>query len=179
VRARSRRQGASHRHVGRPKAADVQAELASVQRSANHGKTPLPNAALGRTITEPSRPSGKRGRTPTPLADQVFACTYKIYSTFSARRFGCDLRDALDRGLMSMPMHPNKLCTFLEDAALTTLLHEMIVRSSLPLRSIETTFAPDSTGFSTSLANSPQVLPSGYLRCRIAISSISLGKWRS
>jgi transposase len=43
-----------------------------------------------------------------------------------------------------------KICEFLQNDALTPLLHDLIVRSSLPLKTIETTFAPDSTGFSTS-----------------------------
>ena len=105
---------------------------------------------LCRGIPEPPRPPGKRGRTPTPLADQVFACTYKVYSTFSGRRFGSDLWDAIQKGLMSTTMHPNKLCVFMENEELTPILHRLIVQSSLPLRAVETTFAPDSTGFSTS-----------------------------
>lgn len=43
-----------------------------------------------------------------------------------------------------------KVNTFFENAALTPILHALVVRSSLPLRAVETTFAPDSTGFSTS-----------------------------
>ena len=33
---------------------------------------------------------------------------------------------------------------------MTPVLHSLVVRASLPLRAVETTFAPDSTGFSTS-----------------------------
>jgi transposase len=80
----------------------------------------------------------------------VFACAFKVYSTFSARRFGCDLRDALNKGYMQSSMHPNKICTFLDDEALTPVLNKLIVQTSLPLRTVETVFAPDSTGFSTS-----------------------------
>jgi transposase len=107
-------------------------------------------AELCRTIPEPARSAGKPGRLRTPFSDQVFACAYKVYSTFSARRFGSDLRDAFDKGYMTQTMHPNKLCTFLDDEALTPILHDCIVRTSLPLRAVETVFAPDSTGFSTS-----------------------------
>jgi transposase len=62
----------------------------------------------------------------------------------------CDLNDAVERGYMSKPMHPNKINTRMEDESLTPLLKALITRSSLPLRSIETRFAPDSSGFSTS-----------------------------
>jgi transposase len=105
---------------------------------------------LCRGIPEPQRPTGKRGPSKTPLADQVFACAFKVYSTFSARRFNCDLRDAMTKGYMSASMHPNKICVFMEGEELTPILHSLIVQSSLPLRAVETVFAPDSTGFSTS-----------------------------
>jgi transposase len=87
---------------------------------------------------------------PTPLADQVFACAFKVYCTFSARRFNCDLRDAQTKGYMSCSMHPNKLCCFLESEELTPIFQQLIVQSSLPLRAVETVFAPDSSGFSVS-----------------------------
>jgi transposase len=105
---------------------------------------------LGKGIPEPPRPAGKPGRTPTPMADQVFACAFKVYSTFSGRRFACDLNDAIEKGYMSCSMHANKLCCFLESEELTPILHKLIVQSSLPLRTVETVFAPDSSGFSTS-----------------------------
>jgi transposase len=105
---------------------------------------------LCRRIPQPERRAGQPGRLRTPYSDQVFASAFKVYSTFSARRFNCDLRDALAKGYMTSSMHPNKLCTFLDDAELTPILHGLIVQSSLPLRAVETVFAPDSTGFSTS-----------------------------
>ncbi len=39
---------------------------------------------------------------------------------------------------------------FMESPLLTPVLQELVTRSALPLRAIESTFAPDSTGFSTS-----------------------------
>lgn len=47
-------------------------------------------------------------------------------------------------------MHCNKVNHFLEDPELTPLLRAMSVRSSLPLRAVETEFAVDSSGFSSS-----------------------------
>ncbi len=105
---------------------------------------------LCRGIPEPERRAGSRGPLKTPVADQVFACAFKVYSTFSARRFNCDLRDAQAKGYLSASMHPNKICVFMEREELTPILHGLIVQSSLPLRAVETTFAPDSSGFSTS-----------------------------
>ena len=102
---------------------------------------------LCRNLPEPPY---KGGREPTPIADVVFACVFKVYSTFSSRRFACDLNDALGRGHLSKPMHPNKVNTHLERSDLTAILRDLIIRSSLPLRAIETDFASDSSGFSTS-----------------------------
>jgi transposase len=95
-------------------------------------------------------PPTKRGRPRTPLADVIFAIVFKVYCGFSSRRFNGDLEDAHARGYLSKPMHPNKVNTHLENPALAATLRDLIVRSSLPLRSVETTFAPDSSGFSTS-----------------------------
>jgi len=101
-------------------------------------------------VEEPARPDGKTGRKPVPLADQLFAVCFKVYTTFSSRRFNCDLQSAHEKGYLSRIIHPNKVNCFFENPALTPFLKALIVRSSLPLKSIETDFAVDSTGFSTS-----------------------------
>jgi transposase len=101
-------------------------------------------------MPEPSEKEERRGRKPVPLADRLFSICYKVYSTFSSRRFGSDLADAHTDGYLSRPLHPNKVNIFLELAEMTPHLHTLITRSSLPLRSVETVFAPDSSGFSVS-----------------------------
>jgi transposase len=98
----------------------------------------------------PERSRERKGRLPTPMADVVFCIVYKVYSTLSSRRFGSDLEDAHERGYLTKPMHPNKVNTRMEDASLAPILKGLIAQSSLPLRAIETSFAPDSSGFSTS-----------------------------
>ncbi len=104
-------------------------------------------ADLCRGVEEPSRKG--RGRKPVPLADQVFAATMKVYSLFSARRFMSDLDESQRRGFVA-GMQFNAVLRALGNPALTPILHELIRQSSLPLRVIETTFAPDSSGFCTS-----------------------------
>lgn len=103
---------------------------------------------LCRGIEDPPQP--KTGRRRTPMADMVFASALKVYTTFSSRRYNGDLEDATERGYMSTKIHPVSVCAFLESELLTPALQALIVRSSLPLKSVETVFAPDSTGFSTS-----------------------------
>jgi transposase len=101
-------------------------------------------------IEEPERPTNLRGRKPVPLADQIFACAFKVFSTFSSRRFACDLAETHKKGFMSVPIAARCINGFMEEEKLTPILENLIVQSSLPLRTIETTFAPDSTGFSVS-----------------------------
>ena len=100
-------------------------------------------------ITEaPEKPGPGRKR--TPMKDMVFACALKVYTTFSSRRFACDLRDAHEEGYLTRLMNSVTVCAFLESDLMTPVLHDLIVQSSLPLAAVETVFAPDSTGFSTS-----------------------------
>src|SRR5205085_2566849 len=82
--------------------------------------------------------------------DMVFASAFKVFSTFSGRRFMCDLRDAHERGHLSYAMNPMTIMDFTDSDAMTPFLYQLIERSAWPLRAVETTFAPDSSGFSTS-----------------------------
>jgi transposase len=104
---------------------------------------------LCRGIPEPDRKASK-GRPRTRLADMAFASVYKVYSGFSARRFGTDLADAHERGYTSQPINPVSVNAYLESDDLTPVLKALVARSCLPLKAIETEFAVDSSGFSTS-----------------------------
>jgi len=92
----------------------------------------------------------KNGRPPLPLSDAVFSIVFKVYSTVSQRRFISDLREAHERGYIAKVPHFNSISNYLENPALTPLLHDLITESSLPLKSVETDFAVDSSGFATS-----------------------------
>lgn len=89
------------------------------------------------------------GRPRIPPSDALFMIVYKVYSTVSQRRFMCDLRDAHERGYISEVPHFNTISNYMEHWRLTNTLQNLITWSSLPLRSIETRFAADSTGFTT------------------------------
>src|SRR5260370_11394273 len=86
----------------------------------------------------------------TPMADMVFACGLKVYTTVSSRRYACDLKDAHTCGYLSHLMNSVSVYSFLENDRLTPVLKNLIVKSSLPLSMFETNFAPDSSGFSCS-----------------------------
>ncbi|HEV7397191.1 MAG TPA: transposase [Pyrinomonadaceae bacterium] len=90
-----------------------------------------------------------RGRQPLPLADVLFTVTFKVYSTMSARRFQSDMRDALAKGYVSKLPSFNSIFDYLQNESLTPYLKYLIAESASPLKSIETAFATDSSGFST------------------------------
>jgi hypothetical protein len=95
-------------------------------------------------------PSQKMGRPRLPLEDMLFSACFKVYSTVSGRRFMSDLRDAQGKGYITKTPHYNSIFNTLEDEQVTDYLKMMIEESSLPLRAVETDFAVDSSGFSTS-----------------------------
>jgi transposase len=87
------------------------------------------------------------GRPRMPLADIIFGAAYKVYSTVSGRRQQSDIRQAHARGYVSHAAHYNTIFKYLEMEMLTPYLHQLIRESSLPLKTVETDFAVDSSGF--------------------------------
>lgn len=104
----------------------------------------LADLCSGLTTEQP-----KTGRPRLPLSDAVFSIVFKVYSTVSQRRFVSDLREAHERGYISSTPHFNSISNYLEKPELTPILHNLITESSLPLKSVETDFAADSSGFAT------------------------------
>jgi transposase len=94
-------------------------------------------------------PQSGAGRRRTPMADMVFTAVYKIYSTVSGRRFGTDLDEAFQAGYLSRKLTMMSW-QFLESELLTPVLKKLVSITSMPLRAVETEFAVDSSGFSTS-----------------------------
>jgi transposase len=92
-------------------------------------------------------PEQKRGRPSLPLSDMLFAAAFKVYSTVSARRFMTDLSSAQALGFIDRTPHYNSIFNVLDRESLTPILRDLITRSALPLRALETDFAVDSTGF--------------------------------
>jgi transposase len=89
------------------------------------------------------------GRPRIPLADRLFSVVFKVYECLSGRRFASDLMEAKRRGLVSQMPNFISISRYLESEELTPILKQMIVESSLPLKSVEHDFAVDSSGFST------------------------------
>ena len=94
-------------------------------------------------------PIQTNGRPRLPLADIIFASVYKTYTMVSARCFASDLRDALAKAYISKMPSYNSIFDYFQMESLTPYLRQLIAASALPLKSVETEFAVDSSGFST------------------------------
>jgi len=104
-------------------------------------------ALLRDLVASVPTPEQKRGRPALPLSDMLFAAAFKVYSTVSARRFMTDLSSAQALGFIDKTPHYNSIFNVLDRESLTPILQELITRSALPLHSLESEFAVDSTGF--------------------------------
>jgi transposase len=95
------------------------------------------------------QPKQGRGRPKACVADMVFLAGLKVYRGSSTRRFMGDMKDAHAQGLIAKPSHFNSIIDYFNDETITPALYQMVTLSALPLKAVETDFAVDSTGFST------------------------------
>jgi len=80
----------------------------------------------------------------------VFSAAFKVYGAKSSRRTISDLTHWQEQAGIDKVPHFNSTFNYLENAALTPILKALIEESASPLKAIETNFAVDSSGFSTS-----------------------------
>jgi transposase len=100
-------------------------------------------------IVTPPHPG--RGPKPIPLSDAVYGMTMKVYMTVSGRRATTDITACAEAGHMTRAPHYNSLFNYFEKPEMTALLTALVEESASPLAAIESQFAVDSTGFSTSV----------------------------
>jgi len=91
----------------------------------------------------------KFGRPKLPLSDMAFCSTFKVFSLYSGRRFSSDMKIAKEYGYITKEPHYNSIFNYLQKPELTPILNDLIIKTSLALKSIETDFAVDSSGFAT------------------------------
>jgi transposase/predicted nucleic acid-binding Zn finger protein len=103
-------------------------------------------AELCKGVGEPSQ---IKGRPRLPLEDMIFSCVFKIYATFSGRRFNTDLKEAEMKGYLLRTPHYKSISRYFGMELLTPYLKMLIEESSLPLVGIEKHFAVDASGLST------------------------------
>lgn len=99
-------------------------------------------------IVQPAQACGRRR---LPLSDVIGAALTKVYAMSSGRRFMTPTMELTEKGVLSKPPHYNSVFRYLGDPALTPLLKMLIDRTSAPLKALETQFAQDGSGFSTSV----------------------------
>jgi transposase len=90
------------------------------------------------------------GRLPIPTRDKIFYLTLQAYNVKSSRRCVADLDLCRQLGFVRKTPHFNTVLKCLNDPILETYFKHLINVSGLPLQQVETDFAVDSTGFSTS-----------------------------
>jgi transposase len=95
------------------------------------------------------QPPQRRGRPRLPLADVTFAAVMKVFTTVSGRRAISDIRQCEEKGHITKAPHYNSVFNYLENPSLTPILKKMVAESAAPLKGIESSFAVDSSGFST------------------------------
>ena len=95
------------------------------------------------------QPEQRTGRPRLPLSDMAFASIFKVYTGFSSRRFTSDMAEATNLGYATKTPHFNSVSNYLANPELTPILKSLVTMSSLPLKSVETDFAVDSSGFAT------------------------------
>jgi hypothetical protein len=105
---------------------------------------------LCRNLPERERDPSRAGPKPHIVRDAVFSMAYKVYCGLSSRRFSTDLLEAHERGFITKPVPGAKVTAFFEDPYFTPILKELIGYSARPLRSVESDFAIDSSGFGSS-----------------------------
>lgn len=91
------------------------------------------------------------GRPRLPLSDMVFSAGTKVYSTMSCRRAMTDVRNAQANDQLDKTPSFNSILGYLKKPEMTPLLKTLIEQSALPLKGVESDFAADSSGFSTSV----------------------------
>lgn len=91
------------------------------------------------------------GRKPVNIRDKIFYLVMQSYNVKSSRRCISDLAIANKMGYVSKTPHFNTVLKILKDPEITRWLKYLVQVAGLPLQAIETDFAVDSSGFTTSM----------------------------
>ena len=124
----------------------------------------------------PEDVSEGRGRPSAQTRDLLFGEIMREYTGLSSRRCHPGIKQAAADGYISNAYTPNVGTNFLNKPETTDLLRALITESARPLRKIERTFAPDSSGFSTCTydrwrddKNSPERVRAHYVKTHIIV----------
>jgi transposase len=94
-------------------------------------------------------PEQVMGRPRVPRKEALFCAIEKVYSMQSSRRAYSLYRDAAQKKQIGKAPSYNVINITLNDKKLTPILKNLLSITAMPLKSVETKFAVDSTGFRT------------------------------
>ena len=97
------------------------------------------------------QPAYTFGRPENQLGDSVYSMVFKVYSTFSSRRFTTDMELAKEQGFIEKITPRSSMSDCFKKKEITPLLAQIVQLTSLPLRTVEKDYAIDSTGFGTTV----------------------------
>lgn len=100
-----------------------------------------------------SDPAYTFGRPKTSLREAVFCAIDKVYCMQSSRRAFSRYQEAESKAQITKAPSYNVINITLNKEETTPILKELLHITATPLKAIETTFAPDSTGFRTTQFN--------------------------
>ena len=93
------------------------------------------------------------GRPKLSLKESIFCAVSKVHSQVSSRRAYSLFKNAESREQIKKTPNYNAINKLLNKAEISPIIERLIVLSALPLKSVETSFAIDSTGFRTTSFN--------------------------
>lgn len=120
--------------------------------AAQRSEKPFVMSILDELVSQiQEEPQTGKGRPRIPIRDQIFAIGVHQYNGKSSGRVIPELDEAYKKNYLFQKIEKSTLLKFYDNERLTPLLKQLIELSSTPLASVETHFAVDSSGFSTSI----------------------------
>lgn len=98
-------------------------------------------------------PEQHMGRPRLSIKDIMFCSIQKVYSQLSSRRAYSLYANAKEKEKIGKAPNYNSINLFLNREDITPILHNLLTLTAMPLKGVETTFAPDSSGFRTTQFN--------------------------
>ncbi|MCW6159683.1 MAG: transposase [Candidatus Micrarchaeales archaeon] len=121
----------------------------SAYTKAQNEEVKLFDELLKDLVQNVDEPQQVMGRPRVPLREGLFCAIQKVYSQLSSRRAYSLYKNAEGKTQISRAPNYNVINYLLNDPEITPLLKKLLEITAMPLKSVETQFAIDSTGFRT------------------------------
>jgi len=121
----------------------------SAYTTAQNEEITLFDQLLSDLVSGVDEPKQIMGRPKLSINDLLFCSIQKVYSQLSSRRAKTLYGNAKSKEQVDRNPNYNSINIFLNREDLTPILQQLLILSALPLKSVESCFAPDSSGFRT------------------------------